>query len=181
MTDPNHIEITLYLTDIHDLFNAPEFDPFTDQDYTSSGVEQIITELKPESLNRPIHTTIFLPPDALAESTDQVIGAAIRRYCGARIYEAENELASLRWRGLKALQIGLIFLAVCLLLSALFGSLMALPPFLQTFLGEGFLIAGWVGLWHPIELLLYEWWPHWRTKRLYERIQEMKITIRAEE
>ncbi len=46
-------------------------------------------------------------------------------------------------------------------------------------LGEGFLIAGWVSLWHPIEVLLYEWWPLSRENRIYESIMKMEIVVRA--
>ncbi len=44
---------------------------------------------------------------------------------------------------------------------------------------EGFLIAGWVSLWYPIEVLLYEWWPYSRENRIYERIMNMDIVLKA--
>ena len=180
MTKSNAYRISLHLDDIHQLFQAPELDPFTGQDQSISGLEQIINELKPRSLGRPVHTTIFLPPGRLSKGIEQSSREAIRRYSDARIRQITNELASLRWQGVKALQTGLIFLAVCLLLSTVFDGLTVGPEFLRRFLSEGFLIAGWVSLWHPIEILLYEWWPYWRDKQLCESIKGMELEIVAE-
>ena len=174
-------EIILHLQDIRHLFQAPELDPLAGQVNPVSGLEQIISELKPKSLGRQVRTTIWLPQDHLFENIEQFSRDALRRYCEARIHLITNDLASLRWQGIKALQTGLIFLAACLLLSTFFDGLDVLPEFLRRFLGEGFLIVGWVSLWHPTELLLYEWWPHWRDKQLHERIKDMELKIEAEE
>jgi hypothetical protein len=51
----------------------------------------------------------------------------------------------------------------------------------RRFGSEGFLIAGWVSLWHPIEILLYEWWPFSRQIHIYERIERMDIIFKEEE
>ena len=34
-----------------------------------------------------------------------------------------------------------------------------LPSFSRKLLRESLVLAGWVGLWHPMELFLYAWWP----------------------
>lgn len=73
-----------------------------------------------------------------------------------------------------------MFLAVCLLLSTLFDELNSFPGLIRRFLSEGFLIAGWVSLWHPIELLLYEWGPYQRQKQIYELIKEMELKVASE-
>jgi hypothetical protein len=180
MTASKPFDVALRLNDIRDLFEKPEFDPLRGRYSELSGLEQITSELKPLSLQRPLRTTISLPRDKVAGDSARVASEAIHGYCDLRIRQIENEMASLRWQGIKALQTGILFLATCLLLSAFFGQLEVLPEFLRTFLSEGFLIAGWVSLWHPTEILLYEWWPYWRDKQLYKRIRDMEIIITAE-
>lgn len=170
-------DIALHLDEIKDLFHEREIDPLNKRYDAASGIDRIITELKPKSLRQPIRATIFLPPDRVSDGLEKQLSEAIHDYCGVQIHRIEQEMASLRWQGIKALQIGVVFLAACLLLSAFFGGLEKLPEFLRAFLSEGFLIAGWVSLWHPTELLLYEWWPHWRDKRLYERIGDIEIVV----
>jgi hypothetical protein len=86
----------------------------------------------------------------------------------------------LRRQGITALHKGLIFWGVCLLLAMLFESAMLLPEWVRRFGGEGFLIAGWVSLWYPIEILLYEWWPVTQQIRIYESIMRMDIVFKEE-
>lgn len=173
-------EFTLFLDDLQYLFQKPLFDPLHGRFDDLSGVEQILDVLKPLSLQRPLRATISLPPEKTGADTARVASAAVRGYSDGQIRRLDREMAALRWNGFKALQTGLLFLAACLLLSAFFGNLSALPEFLSTFLSEGFLIAGWVSLWHPTEILLYEWWPIWREKQLYKRIRDMEIIVADE-
>ena len=49
----------------------------------------------------------------------------------------------------------------------------------SSLLAEGLLISGWVAMWRPIELFLYEWWPLWRQQRLYRRLHTVAIAWRA--
>jgi hypothetical protein len=47
---------------------------------------------------------------------------------------------------------GIVFLAVCLFLSAFLSGAAFVPGFLDTPLSNGLEIAGWVSLWRPIEI-----------------------------
>jgi hypothetical protein len=177
MDSTTFYSITLHLNDVKYLFQEADPDPFLVQDPRGSGIDQLISEFMPLSLTRKVRTTIVLPRGQVTDNIEQSTGAALHRYCDARIHEVNNELTSLRWEGIKSLQTGLIFLAVCLVLSALFDGLAVIPEFLRQFLSQGFLIAGWVSLWHPIELLLYGWWPLWRNRKIYQRIRDMELRI----
>jgi hypothetical protein len=42
---------------------------------------------------------------------------------------------------------------------------------------EGLSIVGWVAMWRPIQILLYDWWVVYRKKRIYEKIRDMGIEI----
>jgi len=37
---------------------------------------------------------------------------------------------------------------------------------------------GWVAMWKPLEILLYDWWPVLRDIRLYRRISELPVEVR---
>jgi hypothetical protein len=43
---------------------------------------------------------------------------------------------------------------------------------------EGLIIAGWVAMWRPMEIFLYEWWPLRRKGRLYQKLSRMHVEIR---
>lgn len=174
----NAYEITLALSDIRYLFQAPEPDPALGRYSEDSGIDQIINELEPRSLRRPVHATIHLPAELITPTLETETLDAVRRYCDVQIRWVENEQAAVRRHGLMQLQIGLVFLAGCLFLSAFFGRIGALPDLLRTFLVEGFIIVGWVSLWRPVETLLYEWWPHRKDALHYKHIRDnMTISI----
>ncbi|HKQ14338.1 MAG TPA: hypothetical protein VJT80_12965 [Steroidobacteraceae bacterium] len=41
------------------------------------------------------------------------------------------------------------------------------------------LILGWVAMWKPVEIFLYDWWPDLDRRRLVERIAHMQIETHA--
>jgi len=45
-------------------------------------------------------------------------------------------------------------------------------------LRESLTIAGWVAMWRPIEIYLYEWWPLRHNGKIYEKMSRMKVDVR---
>jgi len=39
-------------------------------------------------------------------------------------------------------------------------------------------IGGWVAMWRPIEIFLYDWWPIRDERKLFERLSAAPIEIR---
>jgi hypothetical protein len=171
----------LRLADINHLFHQPEADPFAGAYDELSGMQQILEELEIIQSERPLRATIVLPRSQVNDHTAQLCQAAITRYCDARIRVVHKEVISLRKQGFASLRKGLVFLAIMMILSTVFNLTPWMPEWAKGLFGEGFLIAGWVGLWHPTELLLYEWLPHRRDKVQYQRIRAMPVTVVAKE
>ncbi|HUR21430.1 MAG TPA: hypothetical protein VMZ90_11515 [Vicinamibacterales bacterium] len=48
-------------------------------------------------------------------------------------------------------------------------------------LREGLLIGGWVAMWRPLEIFLYDWWPIRTEPRLFERLSAMPVEIEYNE
>jgi hypothetical protein len=46
---------------------------------------------------------------------------------------------------------------------------------------EGFLIGGWVAMWRPLEVFLYDWWPIRAEGRLQLRLSTMPVRIEYKE
>ena len=42
---------------------------------------------------------------------------------------------------------------------------------------EGLLIGGWVAMWRPLEVFLYDWWPIRAEARLFDRLSVMPVRI----
>jgi hypothetical protein len=45
---------------------------------------------------------------------------------------------------------------------------------------EGFLIGGWVAMWRPLEVFLYDWWPIRADGRLLERLSTVPVRVEYE-
>ena len=88
---------------------------------------------------------------------------------------AERKFRSHFRYGRTTFLIGLTFLTIALiarrLVSALDNHLLA------QIVADALLIIGWVAMWEPITVLLYELWPIIQTKKIYEKISTMEIDI----
>ena len=45
------------------------------------------------------------------------------------------------------------------------------------FARESLLIGGWVAMWRPLEICLYDWWPLLRRRRVYKSISRAQILV----
>jgi hypothetical protein len=45
--------------------------------------------------------------------------------------------------------------------------------------GEGMLIIGWVAMWRPLEIFLYEWVPIRRRCKIFAKLAEMKVIVQT--
>ena len=43
---------------------------------------------------------------------------------------------------------------------------------------ESLVIGGWVAMWRPLEIFLYDWWPIRAEARLFERLSAMIVKVR---
>lgn len=160
-----------------ELFDAPGFDPLAGQLERHSGMERVLQAIDElPSRHEPVQVEIALPRQAASASSPTDVVAAIDAYCRWEIDELRRELKLTRRRGLQSLWIGLPFLAICLGLSgastAAFGT-----AGLGNLLSNSLVIIGWVALWRPTEVLLYDWWPIRDRMRLFQRFERAAVTV----
>jgi len=174
----SHIyHIPVRLGQLQDLFEAPDFNPFVAQSDYLSGVERIFREIRRKQPKDAIRATIFLPPDRFSPELEPACAAAIHRTCDIQIEQIDDELASIRWEGIRSLLVGVLVWAGCLFLALSFGAMERLAEFPRLLISDGLIIVGWVALWYPAETLLYEWWLQNRDKNVYKRIKEIEIQV----
>jgi hypothetical protein len=78
-------------------------------------------------------------------------------------------------RGRLSLLVGSTFLAACLLLGELVSKLgnSAVADFVK----EGLTIGGWVAMWRPLEIYLYDWWPVFEERRRLDLLAQIKVRV----
>jgi hypothetical protein len=99
-----------------------------------------------------------LPEREIIPGLAEQIQQALRRFSESRIQQQQTLMRETRRRGWKVTGAALIVLAIFLSLSSLFASEMAqvIPSLLRKTLEYRFEIIGWVMLWRPIEILVFE-------------------------
>jgi hypothetical protein len=166
--------IEVRLRDLAQLFNSMDPSPFLDRDLDADAEEFIVSWAREHpadhELDLVIHLATTLPADGAAG-----VEEAVRHYFGVRAQMKAREFRQLMRHGRISLAIGLLFLASCLFLGGLVTQLR-----LGTTVGiirEGLTIVGWVAMWRPLQIFLYDWWPIQRKIRLYLRLATAHIQV----
>jgi hypothetical protein len=164
ITEPK-TEVTL--TRLAQLFNSLDLAPFHECDLDADAEDYIISSAEEISRQRPLRLVIYLPADQLPQGSVHDLGEAIHNYFAYR--EAHQQRLRILFRdGRIALATGLVFLLCCTLLRELAFSFGRGST--SDLVGEGMLIIGWVAMWRPLEIFLYEWVPIRRRRRVLANV-----------
>jgi hypothetical protein len=163
--------IRISIETLGELFRRPEIDPFAGRMEREPGMDRILHAIDDlPSSHEPIEVEISVPEGAATGRTAAEMGEAIDLFCTAEIAELRREVELTRRRGLQALWVGLPFLAICLGLSGIATAMLGTTG-LGNVASNSFVIIGWVALWRPAEVLLYDWWPLRHRIRLLQRLE----------
>ena len=171
-----HVLIEIRLARLAQLFHSFDPAPFREKDldpaaeaYLTESAEEIGTDL-------PI-ALVFELPAAEIPTAQALLPEALSNYFTVRAMSTRRTLNRLLRDGRAALVIGLVFLGLCLVASEAVNQWAA--GLATRLLGEGLLIVGWVALWRPLEIFLYEWWPVRRRIAICKRLAAAPVWIRA--
>jgi hypothetical protein len=173
-------ELRLELEDADEFFTAREPDVASGMPGLPSGIERIHEELDARSSRACIAAVIVLPPAQVKPDLACNIARAVERYCDMGIARAEDQLRLLRREGIRTFLIGLsLFIVFVSIAEALEHT--GMPDAVRNVLGTDglFLVVGWVGLWYPIETLLYSPRPHRQEIAILRAMRAMPIEVRA--
>jgi len=167
--------IEVRLRDVSQLFDALDPSPFREKDLDHHVEEYIVESIRELPSRAPCALLIHL--DQPAGLSDQgVVGDAIRVYFARRSRLLRRDLRRLLRRGLISLGIGVAFLAVFFIAAQILSRVMG-ESGLATLFREGLIIVGWVAMWRPLEIFLYDWWPIVGQRRLFDRLSEIGVRI----
>jgi len=175
---PTATKIEINLSRLPQLFNSLDPSPFHERDLDHDAEDYILGSAEEASLQHPLVLVIHLPADQLPTRGLPDLREAIHNYFAYRRDQESRRLRLLFRDGRIALLIGLSFLFCCVLLRELassFGSDSASDIF-----GEGMLIIGWVAMWRPLEIFLYEWVPIRRRCRILGKLAEMPVIVESQ-
>ncbi|MFO0995540.1 MAG: hypothetical protein U1F33_02575 [Alphaproteobacteria bacterium] len=167
--------IEMRLTSVRQLFNSLDPAPFPEKDLDREAEAYIVDSVREFPIDAPLKLVFHLPREEMEAARD--LASSIHNYFAYRLRMTSRDLTFLLRQGRLTLLIAIAFLLACLSLRQLvlsfddsaFGHVLA----------EGLLITGWVAMWRPIEILLYEWWPIRRRCRVAEKLTTMPVEVRT--
>ena len=105
-----------------------------------------------------------------------VLRDAIHEFFRQRALGYRQRLRELLRVGRVSLAIGLVVLALAIAIGNFLASLMKGRDAGQI-LQEMLVVGGWVAMWRPLEIFLYDWWPIREEARLSDRLAAMPVRI----
>jgi len=167
-------QIELRLRDLAQLFNSLDPSPFIERDLDADAEEFIVTWARELPLAAEfelvIHVATAPPPERMVG-----VGDAVRNYFANRAEIRRHDFRLLMRRGRLSLFIGLLFLAACFVLSEMVTKLGHGTT--GEILREGLTIGGWVAMWRPLQIFLYDWWPLRDEQRILERLARVPVRM----
>jgi hypothetical protein len=167
--------IEIKLTSVVQLFNSFDPAPFYEKEIDTEAEHYIVDTVRDFPTKTKFKIHIYLPPALVASDEAKKIIPAIHTHFHYRMLVADRKFRSKFRFGRISLVIGLSFLAVALVARQLIATMD--NHFLAQLLSDSLLIVGWVAMWEPITVLLYELWPIIRSRKIYEKISMMEIEI----
>jgi hypothetical protein len=174
-TLPHH-RIQISLRDLSQLFNSMDPAPFHEKDLDRNAEEFIESWVSEFPRNEPVSLDIYLQQWPESPDAQEVAEKAIHNYFAYRTQLNRREFSRLIKQGRTSLMIGFLFLAACLLASQVIAPLAGTA--LHELARESLLIVGWVALWKPLEIYLYDWWPLRRRGVILRKMSEMPVELR---
>lgn len=169
---PHYISLNLH--DINQLFNSMDPSPFREKDLDDDADEFIVSWAQEFPSDVPLRLRIYLEQWP-AEDPKELIKSAIHNHFTNRASIVDLEFKRLLRQGRTSLIIGLLFLSVCLFLSnALLGH--EAGTWAEV-VRDSLTIAGWVAMWRPMQIYLYDWWPLRRRARIFSKLAHMPVEV----
>lgn len=167
----------LHLHQVQQLFNSLDPSPFMARDLDQNAEEFVVGWARELPRNGEFRLVIHLDECKDIPTVQEQVATAVRNYFAYRTKVVAREFAQLMREGRLSLIIGLLFLGGCLLSARFLGSIAADHPLIEL-ASESLIIGGWVAMWRPMEIFLYEWWPLAHKRSIMSRLARMEVELR---
>jgi hypothetical protein len=168
--------IEVRVAELRSLFNSIDPSPFRERDLDPRAEAFIVEWSRDLPVDVPLGLVVHLERGPVAADDVHVLRDAVHEFFQQRASGARRSLRELFRRGRSSLGIGLAALAASVAIGDLV-SLYVPREGYGTLLSESVLIGGWVAMWRPLEIFLYDWWPIRAEARLFDRLSVMPVRV----
>jgi hypothetical protein len=165
--------LALRVREIAQLFNSMDPTPFLNKDLDRAAEDFIETWAAGFPPGCRFQITIHLEQWPSDGDPSEMLSGAIHNHFAYKADRTNSALKYLLQQGRASLLIGIVFVSLCLLGADAIGRLGANAGY--SVARESLTIVGWVAMWRPLQIFLYDWWPLRRQIRLYQRLAAAHI------
>lgn len=174
----DELQITLQLQNIQELFDIPDTTPFSD-DYkiysNKPAINFVVEKLYAHRKSKNVLLKIFMPAEQIKSGLDKETEDAIKRYSHTWVEDSKQKMVRAKYKGMRGLAtalVGLIFLnGTGILLSNY-------ENFIVKLVSEGLIVAGWVLMWFPLDILTQEFWVSRLERNAYKKLEKIRVVIK---
>lgn len=163
--------IEIKVETLSQLFDERDPAPFLNKDLDEDAEEYIISSIQEIGMKDKLILAIF-SEDQLNIDTN-IIENAIHKHFSYKADLIATQIKAKLKLGFKALIIGLSFLFIATLSSVMIPD----KNLVLKFFKEGLMLLGWVSMWFPVNIFLYEWWPLADKRRMMVFLSKVDIKI----
>jgi hypothetical protein len=169
--------IEVHVGELKQLFDAIDPSPFRDRDLDPKAEEFIVGWAKDLPRDASLALVVDLDREVGLPDEAAVLREAIHEFFRHRAETYRRRLRELLRVGRTSLVIGLVALAGAIALGDFLATLLKASR-IGEIVRESLTIGGWVSMWRPLEVFLYDWWPIRNEAKLSDRLAAMPVRIR---
>lgn len=168
--------IEVHVGELTQLFNSLDPTPFRERDLDPKAEEFIAGWASELHGDVPLGLLVHVDRHAASPAEVAMLREAVSEFFKQRAAVTRRRLRQLLQVGRTSLLIGVAALGLSIALGDLVANLDAVGRFGGLF-RESLLIGGWVAMWRPLEVFLYDWWPIRAEARRFDRLSAMIVHV----
>lgn len=161
------VELPIHVGRLEQLFDSMDPTPFRERDLDPRAEEYIADWAREQRADARLALRVHLP----GGGDTALVQEAVARHFRTRAQSTRHGLRQLLRNGRRSLAIGIAVVAATTVTADL------VSEYRYGILAESLVIGGWVAMWRPIEIFLYDWWPVRAEARLQDRLAELSVSV----
>lgn len=167
-----HVTIDLRLNSLEQLYDHLDPSPLVERDLDHNIADYLVESLEEISAKEKVQIRLYLKTPSSTQGV-HTARQAMRQYFEFEGEASSKKLKAIFRKGRKALLIGLSFLSFTTALSHTFEA----TGLWSSITKEGLALLGWVAMWYPVNIFLYDWWPIVDRRKIFQKLSEVRIRV----
>jgi hypothetical protein len=168
--------LDMHVGELNQLFNSMDPAPFRERDLDPRAEEFIVEWARETRSGQRLGLVVRADGAPTTPDDSSMLREAVHEHFRRRARGARIQLRRLFRTGRISLVIALLF-ALGAMLAGEFITGLIFEHRSTSLIQEGLVIGGWVALWRPMEIFLYDWWPIRAEAKLFDRLSEADVRL----